>query len=256
MTRAGWQENWELYEGAAESGRAIVLVDLGAKGHVPLPSHPVRLQLRVKLLAPRPDGLRSAEESEALYALEDNLMAAMKAAADARFVARVVAYGYTEFFFYVPPTAREVGAKADALVGGAAPYVFEWFAEDDPQWTEYASLYPNRYALQTIANRRLQQTMEESGDHLELEREVDHAALFPSREQAEAATQALSSAGFHVKAPAPAEGSEGQWLLEFHRRDRCDGDRPDEFAFEVMRLIEPHGGDYDGWGSTLQRAEA
>jgi regulator of RNase E activity RraB len=256
MGSTGWEESWEIYEGAADSGRAIVLVDLGAKLRAPLASHPVRLQVRVKLLAPRPDGLRGAEETEALYALEDKLVAALRASADARFVARVVAYGYTEFFFYVPATERECGARADALVGGAAPYHLEWFSEDDPQWTEYGALYPNRYALQSIANRRLQQHMEEQGDNLALPREVDHAASFPSREQAEAATQALTAAGFRVSAPTPLDGERKGWQLEFHRTETCDADAPDLFVFEVLKLIDPHGGDYDGWGSTLQRAQA
>src|SRR3954470_10511083 len=97
-----WQENFDFYEGAAKTGRAFVSIDLAASAHVPLASHPVRLQFRVKMLKPREDGLRSAEEADALFALEDQVIEALHTRHEAIFVARLVAYGFSEFFLYVP----------------------------------------------------------------------------------------------------------------------------------------------------------
>lgn len=249
-------QDWDFYEGAAESGRAFVTLNLGLKGHVPLKSHPVRVQLRVKMQQPRADGLRSPEEAPALFAFEDKLVGALTSSCDALFAARVVAYGYSEFFFYVPLAQRDCGAQAERLMGGAAPYHLQWFDEDDPDWTEYVALYPNRYAMQTIANRRLQQQMEENGDLLHVPRDIDHGAVFPTKERALEAAQQLSAAGFRVGEPsAPSKDGAG-WFLEFHKVERCDEGHPDRFVFEVLDLITPLDGDYDGWGSVLQRAQA
>lgn len=244
-------QDWDFYEGAASSGRAIVLINLGARARAPVPSHPLRVQLRTRMQRPGEDGLREPDEAPALFALEDRLVAALTGHADAHFVARVVAFGCTEWFFYLPAGRADGARQALRDLGSLAPYALEWLAEDDASWDEYAALYPNRYALQTIHNRRLQQSMEAQGDRLEVPREVDHVAFFPSREQADAASAALAKAGFRVDAPSEHAP---KWGLEFHRSQRCDGAAPDEFVFEVLDLLEPFGGEYDGWGSHLQRA--
>lgn len=251
MTAPELPQDWDFYEGAAEQGRAMVLINLGAKAHAPLASHPVRLQVRVAMLQPREDGLRHQDEAPALFALEDRIVAAVTQHCDAVFVARVVAYGATELFFYVPATQRGAAPRAFDAMGSAAPYHLQWLDEDDADWAEYRALYPNRYALQTIHNRRLQQSMEQSGDRLEVPREVDHVAFFPSRERADAAREALTKAGFRVDAPVEQAP---KWCFEFHRTERCDGGAPDRFVFEVLDLLDPFDGEYDGWGSHVQRA--
>ncbi len=251
-----WQENFDFYEAAAEKGRAIVSLDLAAANHAPLASHPVRLQFRVKMQRPREDGLRSADEADALFSLEDRLVDVMRRNFEGLYVARAVAYGATEFFFYLPDTQREAGTRAAALLGGLEPYQLEFLAEDDPEWERYADLYPDAWSFQTILNRRLVSQMEQSGDQLEVPREVDHAATFPSRMQAAAASEALVAAGFRVDALKKPELPEQPWFLEFHREQRCDGEGPDDFVFEVLELIAPHEGDYDGWGAPVQGARA
>lgn len=247
-----WQENFDFYEARAKTGRAIIALDLGAHGHVPLPSHPVRLQFRVKMLQAREDGLRSAEESDALFALEDQLVEAVATKLEGVYVARAVAYGFTEFFFYVPLKHRAPDAS---LLPDGGVYELEWFAEDDARWERYLELFPDAWSLQTMMNRRLVQQMVEAGDQLEVPREVDHVAFFPSKLQAVAARDALVAADFRVDEPGAPTEAEGPWRLEFHRDETCADGEPDEFVAEVLELIEPHEGDYDGWGSAIQKAE-
>ena len=252
MGGPGWSENFDFYEGSSGEDRAIVTLDLAAARHAPVATHPLRLQFRVEMHHPRADGLRGADEAPALFALEDRIVDAVRATLDGLYIGRVVAQGFTEFYFYVPAAHREQTQNAGDLVGDVAPYQLEWLAEDDPDWARYAMLFPNRFALQTILNRRLVDQMEESGDQLEVPREIDHAARFPSRMQAAAASEALAAAGYRVDPPQEPEGAGQPWLLEFHRQERCDGEEPDRFTFAVLDLIEPHEGDYDGWGSAVQ----
>jgi hypothetical protein len=247
-----WQENFDFYEGAAKTGRAFVTIDLAAAAHAPVASHPVRLQFRVKMLEPRADGLRSNEEAEALFALEDKLADALHTGHDAIYVARLVAFGFSEFFFYVSTAQRSAAAAIAPLVKSLAPYELEWFDEDDATWERYFELYPNAYAMQTILNRNLIAHMVEAKDRLEIPRVIDHLAYFPSREQAEAAAKALVAADFTTDPVQPPKEEGGGWGLQFHREDQCDGESADEFTFEVLDLIIPHEGDYDGWGSPVQ----
>lgn len=249
-----WQENFDFYEAAAENGRAFVSIDLDAAHHAPVASHPVRLQFRVKMLKPRKDGLRSDEEAETLFALEDALIEEVRTKHQGIFIARATAYGYSEFIFYVPAAGRDGAATTKSVGERFKPYDLEWLQEDDAEWERYFELYPNRYALQTMLNRSLIRQMQEANDHLETPRLIDHMAFFPSKEKAEAAAKSLAAADFQVDAPEPPRDGRESWGLQFHREDACDGENPDEFTFEILDLLEPHEGEYNGWGSPVQTA--
>ena len=139
-----WQPNFDFYETHKGQDRAVVTLDLGAAAHAPLATHPVRLQFRVKMRGAQENGLRSAEEAPALFALEDQLVEAACSKLQAIYTGRVVSQGFTEFSFYVPAAQREQLETAGAEVGPTAPYELEWLVEDDPDWSVYEELYPNR----------------------------------------------------------------------------------------------------------------
>jgi hypothetical protein len=250
---AAWDSDFDFYVGHMDDAPCAVMLDLGALRAAPLLSHPVRLQIRVQMLRPRPSGLRSDEEADALFALEDRVVAAMAAAAEAIYVGRTVAQGYTELYFYVPVERRAAADDPPAAVGDTGPYRLEWLIEDDPAWERYRELYPNVYALQTIMNRRLVAAMEQEGDQLDVPRLVDHVVFFPTEREARAAATELQGRGFRVDPLEPPEGPDAGWRLELHREERCDDDRPDAFVFEVLDVVVPHEGDYDGWGSPVQK---
>ena len=246
-----WTENFDFYEARATKGRALVSLDLTAAEHAPVESHPVRVQFRVKMLQPREDGLRSAEEAETLFALEDKLVAAAQTKLDAIYVARAVAYGYSEFYFYVPATQLD---NAAGVLWDSKPYDFEWHVEADPSWERYEQLFPDKFSYQHMMNRRVLQQLEAAGDDLSRAREVDHVAFFPGEAQAKAAAEDLAKAEFRVDAPSAPEGDEDMWSLGFHRDDSLANGEADEMVDEVLELLEPHDGDYDGWGCGVQKS--
>src|SRR5690348_5410852 len=121
---APWEQNFDFYEGTNGDARAIIRVDLAAAEHAPVASHPVRLQFRVKMLEPREDGLRSEQEADALFKLEDTFVEAIVTAQHAIYVGRMVSRGYTEFVFYAPPEHRDAWSTLNDLNERVAPYEF------------------------------------------------------------------------------------------------------------------------------------
>jgi hypothetical protein len=226
--------------------RLSVMIDLAALPHTPVATHPVRLNVRAAMLRKRADGLRSSEEMDALLSLEEQVVPALEKKANAIHIARLVGQGYTEFLFYVPAERRAVADDPNAAAGNVAPYELEWYLEDDPDWTAYRNLFPDRYDIQTIWNRRVVTAMKENGDLLDRPREIDHLATFPTEDRAREAATALAARGFRAAEPH-LKGT--RWWLEFHRTDRCDGHRPDEFTFEILDVVLPLEGQFDGWGS-------
>lgn len=241
---APWQPNFGFYMTSLDEHPASFVVDLNAE---PTESHSLRLQLRVPLRIPRADGLRDAAELEPMGALEDRIVEALVEKADALYVGRLVTRGATEFFFYVPSEKGPALDDLEGLLGPVAPYEVEYLAAEDPDWDTYTGfLYPDAYSLQAMANRSLLEQLEKAGDVMSVARTVDHMAFFESAGQAREAASRLKAAGFSTDELDTRE--DGRVGLQFHRDDALSDGQADAFVAEVLDIIVPLDGEYDGWG--------
>jgi hypothetical protein len=159
--RPSWEPDFDFYESRFESDtgtgvtRVVLFLDMGAAAHAPVASHPVRLLVRIAMRTPREDGLRSEEESDALYAAEDAIAERVTKELDALYVGRVVAEGRVTFAFYVPQASAARAGEAGGVIGDIAPYVAEWTTEEDAAWAYYKELlYPDDEARKEMRSRR------------------------------------------------------------------------------------------------------
>ncbi len=253
-----WSPNFDVYHAIVDDKPAVFLVDLAAAEHAPLDTHPIRLEVRVRLVSAREDGLRDASEADAINALEDALVQRLEARIDAVYVGRFTNAGHTNFVFYFPAThADAVREDPDALVG-ALPHGYEpeWTTDEDADWDYYVEfLAPDLFAHQQIENRRLLDELASQGDLLDSIRTVDHRAYFPDEESATRAAEAFEEAGFEVD-PPDGPGEDGRFSLEFHRTEQLAGGHPDDFCAEVLEIVLPLDGEYDGWGTIVVRGDA
>jgi regulator of RNase E activity RraB len=95
----------------------------------------------------------------------------------------------------------------------------------------------------------------EHKDRPEVVREIDHLVLFPDEARARQAATAFAKLGYRVDPVRKRKerGGTQAWAVEFHRDDRLDGNRPHEITGEILDIIVPLGGDYDGWGAVIER---
>ncbi|MFV8754287.1 DUF695 domain-containing protein [Nannocystaceae bacterium ST9] len=248
-----WEPDFDVYFALVDGAPASFMVDLAAGPNAPVESHDTRLQVRVTMKIPREDGMRDGAELEALGELEDALAEWLEQTYDAIYVGHLITEGALHVIAYAP--ADRVGEPSDLLDGfDPGDYELGWLVEADPEWGMFIEfLYPDPYAMQVIQNRRLMQARAEHGDDPSLIHAVDHAAFFESREQADAAAEALKAAGFAIDGIAPDEEDEG-WTISFQRDERLDGEGPDQFCVEILDLLEPHEGAYSGWGAMILRS--
>ncbi|MCP3057353.1 DUF695 domain-containing protein [Myxococcus sp. K38C18041901] len=245
-----WDENFDTYLMELEDGPTSFLLDMTAAAHAPLTSHPLRLTVRVVMKSPRPDGLRSREESEALFNLEDGLVPAL-GTLGFHFVGRSVGQGLTEAFFFGPRGVEqsEVQRRVTPVQGD---YTLELELEEDPEWSVYFDwLYPPELHRHLMSNRSLLDLLAKQGDRSEVAREVDHLAHFPSEEQALRAGAQLTKQGFKVSAPRAPEAPSARWAVSFTREDSLAEGRADAVTVEILEVLQAHEGDYDGWGCVL-----
>ncbi len=252
-----WTPRFEFYEALLDEDRLIILVDLGAATHAPAPGLDLRLQVRVRMQAPREDGLRSQDEAAALFALEDRLVPCLERGLEARFLGRFVARGATTFVFMLP---SERGSEVGAAIGTCElePYRVRWLTESDPSWRFYWDfLFPDAFSHQRIMNRGVIRQLEQRGDRLTTPREVDHWAHLPSAEACTIATGALEELGYRVDEPrAPGTDAHPEhWTLPFHKTSALDEDQADRATWEILQALTPLRGSYDGWGAPVVRDE-
>ncbi|GAC1351297.1 MAG: DUF695 domain-containing protein [Polyangiales bacterium] len=263
-----WRPDFDVYELRIEEHPIVFVLDMAAAEHVPVESHTLRLQLRVAMQQPTATGLRSADESEALHALETTVVARLEENADAIYVGRFVTQGQTTLIFYLPPPLDDRARAAlpiEEIVGDVSPYEPQWLTREDPEWDFYADfLFPDAYNCQAMLNRRILQTFVEQGDLLETSRNVDHSAAFPTEASAQAAAAKLREAGFVTDVPSHDHGDSEEryllfdqaWSLPFHRRDHLADGRANEFCSEILSIILPFEGAYQGWEAGHVRVEA
>lgn len=248
-----WEPDFDVYFALVDGAPASFMVDLAAGPNAPVETHSMRLQVRVTMKFPREDGMRDAVELEPLGELEDMLAEWLEQNYDAIYVGHLISEGALHVIAYAPPERVEDPAS---LLEGFDPgdYELGWLAEDDPEWGMLLEfMYPDAFAMQVIQNRRLMKARAEHGDDPSLVHVVDHAATFETREQAEAAAEALKVAGFTIDG-IEREADSDAWGLSFRRDERLDGEGPDGFCVEVLDLLEPHDGAYSGWGALIIRS--
>jgi hypothetical protein len=249
---ARWSPQFNFYLARRDDAPVSVFMDMAAHDHLPLDSHACLVRVRVPLNHPRDDGLRSQDEFEAMVAVEERLVSSVERELDAIYWGRHVGGGVTDFFFAVDDDpGSELMTTLQPLLeipGYSATAAFK----NDPEWSEYRRSYPTPFLQHTISNRETQEQLRAMGDSLRRRRMIDHVALFPDSAAATRAAAVLRRARFRIGDQSGPD-EDGAYALQFRRKGSCAGDAPDLFTAEILQLIEPMGGTYDGWGGELKR---
>lgn len=249
IARPVWQPKFDVYMASVDGAPASFVLDMGVAPHAPVQSHPLRLQVRVRLLHPLDNGLQAASELEAMGEVEDTVSGRISAVLDGIYVGRFTCESYTTYVFYLPAQAGRTTDPAP-IIGDLGPYEWGWMAENDPGWDYFVGfLYPDRLSFEAMANRKLIENLEAQGDRLEVARDIDHRAYFLSLEQAATAAAELRGLGYNTDEPTLLETPKRRWALDFHRTDSLANGRPDEFCAEILNVVLPLEGTYDGWGT-------
>ncbi len=261
-----WEPNFDFYFSSWQSARLVINVDLGAEEVAPLETHPIRLQARFPMRHPRSDGLRERAEADALFALEDLLGRRFRDIAPVLQVGRVVGAGEITLVWYAPRTLLSLQQRLEEAVRDVrGRYDVRLSVQDDPAWTFYFDfLLPDVYSLQVMLNRRRLLTLQDHRDDGTVPRLVDHRASFYSKEQALEAAHHLEEGRFvvdepfleddeeevEIEATEPLPATE-RWVLEFQRSDTLSEGRIDHVCMEILDILLPQDGHYEGWGTSF-----
>ena len=235
-----------FYPADVDGAPAAFVVDLEQE---PRATHPTRVTVSMNMLEPEVDGLRSEGEMDDLDTLQAKMTERLARAAGAICVGFYDLRGVTTLVFYAKK--KLTAEEATVIVADTHPYESDVQVDDDPEWRFYIdALFPDAYALQGIWNRLIVDELEEHGDQLHEPRDVDHVATFPSNAAAKKAEKKLLAAHFTIDGLADAD-EEGRFELAFHRSETLEEGKPDRFSAEILDIILPLDGEYDGWGAPV-----
>ncbi len=243
-------EEWEFYPLLVDDSPASIFFDLGIRSEAPLAGYNWLGYLRVRMRQPRPDGLSSGEESDALAALEDGICASVTASDDTIYVGRNTSDGNRDFYFYTR-TKSFFEKTASAAMLHFPDYEFEVGSRPDEAWDAYFRfLYPSARSMQLIKNRRVCDALQSHGDQLTTPRDIDHRVYFHTSPEAEKFAEWLRQNDFEITTLEPLEGDPSRIVVDFVRKDLPNDIDPVVLA--VLDNAADLNGDYDGWGCEVQ----
>ena len=247
-----WTQSFDFYMATTDGVPIAFLVDMAAHSHLPVVTHPTLLVVKVALKIPARNGLRNDKEFVEHTTAEDVLVDTLRDRADAIYVGRHMTQGTVWYHFYLPGDVADIDHAVISKFVRMPGYECQVALSEDPDWERYARLYPGSFHRNTMDNRVLQAQLEAQGDRLSRRRVVDHVAYFPSEAAANEAVPKLKKYKFATDQLGGPDDS-GLYMLEFHRKDRCDGQYPDLASAQILDSIEPSGGEYDGWSCLVRR---
>ena len=243
-------ENWKPYLCKFNDKLASILVNLGLRDEVPIPSKPWLLWAWVYLQASRADGLSDSKEAPTLYKIEDALNECVSRTCRAVPCGRITTEGRREFYFY-GETKDRLRQAASAAMKGFDDYKFDIGSQNDPEWEQYLDvLYPSPEDLQRIANMDLLDVLVERVDILSVAREVRHWLYFRSESSRVLFRGAAAAVGYQIVSESNAKG-ELPFGIEVTRTQSIEQCSIDATVIELLHLSQRFDGEYDGWETPL-----
>ena len=250
--KSNYAEEWDFYMSNVNDIIGSFFIDLGLKKIAPVAEKPNMVRVAIFMQNPREDGLSSNEESELLYAIEDNLVDNIISQHNAIFAGRLTTNGMRQLYFYFGNTTNYEKTIAQSM-SKYPTYEFNFGMKEDAEWEEYLNfLYPSPSQYQMIMNRRVIRSLEQQGDNLTKERMVDHWIYFKVENDMQNYISEIEKQNFKLISSRQNEESK-TYILNIGRIDKVDFHSVNDYTLYLWEQASEHNGDYDGWGCHVEK---
>lgn len=248
--------NWDFYFARMNDKAVSIFLDLRVADSAPDAERPWLLLVRVYFTKPQPNGFHGSEEADTLFRIADSLEEAAGGAVGATLVGRITGDGSRTYYFYAP-TFLGFDDAVTRTMTGFPEYLWESQCEMDPEWKQFRRvLYPTARDWQRIKNRHVIEALQKEGDSLRKARLVSHWAYFQSESGQREFSAEVMDRGFKVSNVRRIDGalSTTPWGVAFERVDHVDWDSINSVTIELHELAQSYSGEYDGWETSVERA--
>jgi hypothetical protein len=239
-------DHWNFYPLLVDDQPASIFVDLGAEACAPLPELPHMAYVSLLMRQPRPDGLSSSEEFDALMEVENALEQSL-CSAQIAYVGRNTSNGCRDFYFYIA-SPLDWKDRVQQVMQRFREYKYDVGSREDAEWSVYKDfLLPGPRTRQSIENRTVCEALERGGDALTTPREIDHWSYFPDQSGADAYLVEATALGYKLRDRStnvlyPLPFGICVWRVDTPSYQAIDG-----VTMPLYDAAGRNGGDYDGW---------
>lgn len=241
-------EHWDIYFGYIEDKLASVVLDMDIWQEIDTEKFKHSFCLRFNVKEPNEDGFPIGTEAEEINEIEDTYIEFLSLKNFIN-VGRVTTNGVRDIIFYSDQILKTTLIEAADRFIKPTGYQYEIFdIEEDENWEFYFDfLYPNQYQQQHMGNRQVVDSLEKSGDRLDVPRKVDHWLYFEKTEMMKRFAKIIKEEGFSIEDEANELDEEGKYPISISRIDSVDFHSINEVTDLLIEISEKCEGEYDGW---------
>ncbi|MCK4867854.1 MAG: DUF695 domain-containing protein [Alphaproteobacteria bacterium] len=247
---------WSLFIRSEQGKPALISLDVDARPSGKGDDKYLCL-LAMQLRQADADGFPSRKELDGPVAgVEDALERVAGKELRGRYVGRITSGGMVVFFCYVP-NATIAKERINAALPAFSDYRFQLNAKADPEWKDFFKiLYPTPEELQGLMNDGVLRNLEEHGDQHSVPRVVDFRINFANESSRTRFRKAVEAAGYEMREEShSAETDELPYKLKIWLDMPVDKESIDETCLDLMDLAEACDAKFDGWDTSIVKAE-
>lgn len=246
------QEYWEAYVKRIDGKKAMVSFNAGVSDFVPDSEYMYVGFVKVKLNAPKEDGLVSKEESDDVGFIEDRLEMESLRWRSGKYIGRIISAGEVNFIYYLK-LDFEWSNTVESAMSHFKNYKYEFGSRMDMEWEVYQKLlFPSVREWQIIANHHSCDNLQSQGDDLNKERAIEHKVYFESEDERMKFISLIEEKGFFTQEKVEVLFREkNMYGVQFYRVDIPFYYEIDNLTMQIIDLSDSCNGFYDGWESSI-----
>ncbi|KAA3622978.1 MAG: DUF695 domain-containing protein [Bacteroidetes bacterium] len=246
------KQEWNFYFCQVDGKEASIYLDLGLINVAPVPEMDHLFWVSIKMNNPRTDGMSSREESSKLWEIEDFIVEQLVSNHQVIYVGRLTSNNCRDLFFYLGKDKLVEKTLSTSFLK-FPEYKFDHGINENDNWDLYLDfLFPDPETYQSIMNRRVLDYMEEQGDQLTQERQVDHWIYFKTESGRDEFEKEVVKRNFKITSRSFVEDTQDlKYQLVISRIDKISLNEIDAYTIELWKLAIKYNGDYDGWEAPL-----
>lgn len=231
-----------LYKKSIENEQILVEVELDAVEHKE--RYGWLFSVFVKF-----DYINSDEKAfEEFLETKENLIITLEFDNNAKYLGMKSIEGWCELYFCAKNSKGFASLAGKSLSGSG--YLYESNVVKDTKWDVYETqLFPNELEFCNIQSAQIIAELQEEGDNLQSEREVEHYVVFDTLTQKERFLEKILAHGFEYKDDISTEEFEhGVALTKVHS---LIPEIVDTIVQEIFEIVKKDHGYYEGWSTVL-----
>jgi hypothetical protein len=251
-------DEWDFYPCRVDDEPASIFLNLWFRERAPIAGLDTLYWVRIAMRDRGDHGMGSGAEAEVLYPIEDQLVARAREHGLVN-VGRVRNDGTWQLMLYGPAgrlaALTALANDTRAALDGREVKTGE---KRDPEWEVYTEfILPDAERWQWMMDRRVVAVLADNGDVAELPRRVDHWLYFPTARSRDAFVAAAAEDGF-AREDSSDDGRypSGTFGARIYRDDPVELEHIHDVVMQLHDLADEHEGTYDGWETSVERAQA